>query len=80
MNRLVKVLRPALLPALLLALMALAGCGQKGPLYLPGDEEAAERYGPRETVEDEQGEEGEEGEEVEEDSQESDQSATEDES
>ncbi|WP_181248648.1 lipoprotein [Halomonas sp. H10-59] len=74
MNRLVKVLRPALLPALLLALMALAGCGQKGPLYLPGDEEAAERYGPRETVEDEQGEEGEE------DSQESDQSATEDES
>ena len=74
MNRLVKVLRPALLPALLLALMSLAGCGQKGPLYLPGDEEAAERYGPRETVEDEQGEEGEE------DSQESDQSATEDES
>lgn len=71
MNRLVKVLRPALLPALL---MVLAGCGQKGPLYLPGDEEAAERYGPRETVEDEQGEEGEE------DSQESDQSATEDES
>nr|WP_045993944.1 lipoprotein [Halomonas sp. S2151] len=71
MNRLVKVLRPALLPALLLALMALAGCGQKGPLYQPGDEEAAERYGPRETVEDEQGEE---------DSQESDQSATEDES
>ncbi|MBR9880053.1 hypothetical protein C6W88_06030 [Halomonas litopenaei] len=67
-------MRPALLPALLLALMALAGCGQKGPLYLPGDEEAAERYGPRETVEDEQGEEGEE------DSQESDQSATEDES
>ena len=71
MNRLVKVLRPALLPALL---MVLAGCGQKGPLYLPGDEEAAERYGPRETVEDEQGEEGDE------DSQESDQSATEDES
>ena len=74
MSRLVSALRPTLLPALLLALMAVAGCGQKGPLYLPGDEEAAERYGPRETVEDEQGEEGEE------DSQESDQSATEDES
>lgn len=67
MNRLVSALRPTLLPALLLALMAVAGCGQKGPLYLPGDEEAAERYGPRETVEDEQGDE---------DSQESDQSAT----
>lgn len=31
----------------LLGLM-LAGCGQKGPLYLPDDEDAAERYGPRE--------------------------------
>ncbi|MEQ6889604.1 lipoprotein [Halomonas sp. CS7] len=34
-----------LLPALALGL-ALAGCGQKGPLYLPGDEAAAERYDP----------------------------------
>lgn len=30
-----------------LLLMLLAGCGQKGPLYLPDDAEAAERYGPR---------------------------------
>ncbi len=29
-----------------LLLMLLAGCGQKGPLYLPGDEEAAEAYDP----------------------------------
>lgn len=36
---------------LLLALLigiSLAGCGQRGPLYLPGDEEAAERYAPGE--------------------------------
>lgn len=26
--------------------VGLAGCGQKGPLYLPGDEAAAERYDP----------------------------------
>ncbi|QTP60829.1 lipoprotein [Billgrantia antri] len=37
-----KVRTPALM-ALTLAL--LAGCGQKGPLYLPGDEAAEERYG-----------------------------------
>lgn len=24
----------------------LAGCGQKGPLYMPGDEQAAEQYDP----------------------------------
>uniref|UniRef100_UPI0035B5372B LPS translocon maturation chaperone LptM n=1 Tax=Halomonas koreensis TaxID=245385 RepID=UPI0035B5372B len=36
-----------LVPLALLALALLAGCGQKGPLYLPGDEAAAERYGPR---------------------------------
>lgn len=30
----------------LLSLAVLAGCGQKGPLYLPGDEEAAETYDP----------------------------------
>lgn len=34
--------------ALALLGLVVAGCGQKGPLYLPGDEEAAERYGPRE--------------------------------
>ncbi|MGM0913819.1 MAG: LPS translocon maturation chaperone LptM [Pseudomonadota bacterium] len=38
---------PALGLALILAL-GLAGCGQKGPLYLPDDEQAAEQYGPRE--------------------------------
>ncbi len=27
-----------------LAFALLAGCGQKGPLYLPDDERAAERY------------------------------------
>lgn len=32
--------------ALFLSLMLLAGCGQKGPLYLPGNEEAAEEYNP----------------------------------
>ncbi|MDI5890073.1 lipoprotein [Halomonas sp. LR5S13] len=26
--------------------LTLAGCGQKGPLYLPDDEAAAERYDP----------------------------------
>ncbi|MCE8017440.1 lipoprotein [Halomonas sp. MCCC 1A17488] len=31
--------------ALALAALLLAGCGQKGPLYLPGDEAAEERYG-----------------------------------
>ncbi|SDM44613.1 lipoprotein-attachment site-containing protein [Franzmannia pantelleriensis] len=25
--------------------LLLAGCGQKGPLYMPDDEQAAERYG-----------------------------------
>ncbi|MBN8412942.1 lipoprotein [Halomonas sp. DP8Y7-3] len=49
----------ALLLILLLAMTSLAGCGQKGPLYLPGDEEAAERYGPRDSVDqDDQGEDG----------------------
>lgn len=37
----------ARLALLAVALMLLAGCGQKGPLYLPDDTEAAERYGPR---------------------------------
>lgn len=35
-----------LAPLALLTLALLAGCGQKGPLYLPGDEAAAERYDP----------------------------------
>ena len=30
----------------LIALALLAGCGQKGPLYMPGDEQAAEQYDP----------------------------------
>lgn len=30
----------------LLMLVMLAGCGQKGPLYLPGDKEATETYDP----------------------------------
>ncbi len=41
-----------LAPLALLALALLAGCGQKGPLYLPGDEAAAERYGPRDARQD----------------------------
>nr|WP_163578092.1 lipoprotein [Halomonas faecis] len=32
------------LSAALLAALLVAGCGQKGPLYLPDDEAAAERY------------------------------------
>ncbi|RAH37239.1 MULTISPECIES: lipoprotein [unclassified Halomonas] len=36
-----------LAPLALLTLALLAGCGQKGPLYLPGDEAAAERYAPQ---------------------------------
>ena len=30
----------------LAAFLLLAGCGQKGPLYMPGDEQAAEQYDP----------------------------------
>lgn len=40
--------------AALLVLALLAGCGQKGPLYLPGDEEAAEQYDPGNEYEDEE--------------------------
>lgn len=29
-----------------LFVMLLAGCGQKGPLYLPGDEQSIEQYDP----------------------------------
>ncbi|SDL87071.1 Predicted small lipoprotein YifL [Modicisalibacter muralis] len=38
----------------LLMLAMLAGCGQKGPLYLPGDEEAAATYDPGNEYADEQ--------------------------
>nr|WP_111414850.1 lipoprotein [Halomonas lactosivorans] len=44
--------RPLALAALVLVL--LAGCGQKGPLYLPGDEAAEERYGSPAAQQDEQ--------------------------
>ncbi|MBW6393100.1 lipoprotein [Halomonas sp. Y3S6] len=37
-----------------LTLALLAGCGQKGPLYLPGDEAAEERYGNPAVQSDEQ--------------------------
>ncbi|MDN3556091.1 lipoprotein [Halomonas maura] len=40
-------MRRAALLALLALPLLLAGCGQKGPLYLPGDTAAEERYGPR---------------------------------
>ncbi len=39
-----------------LALALLAGCGQKGPLYLPDDEAAAERYGGSAAQQNERGE------------------------
>ncbi|MCK2185636.1 lipoprotein [Halomonas sp. YJPS3-2] len=41
-----------LAPLALLTLALLAGCGQKGPLYLPGDEAAAERYAPQSAQQD----------------------------
>ncbi|MDI5987185.1 lipoprotein [Halomonas sp. M4R5S39] len=43
MRRLARTAAPLWLALMLGA--ALAGCGQKGPLYLPDDEAAAERYG-----------------------------------
>lgn len=48
----VRMKRPLALAAL--ALLLLAGCGQKGPLYLPGDEAAEERYGSPAAQQDEQ--------------------------
>lgn len=39
--------RLALTALALCASLLLIGCGQKGPLYLPDDEAAAERYGNR---------------------------------
>lgn len=32
--------------SVLIVLSLLAGCGQQGPLYLPGNQEAAEQYDP----------------------------------
>ncbi|RDB42182.1 lipopeptide [Halomonas sp. DQ26W] len=44
--------QPTLAVLMLATLMLLAGCGQKGPLYQPDDEQAAERYGsPASSVE-----------------------------
>ncbi|TFH85335.1 hypothetical protein EQG41_17995 [Billgrantia azerbaijanica] len=45
--------RLALAALLLGGALLLAGCGQKGPLYLPGDEAAAERYGNPPSADDE---------------------------
>ncbi|MFC2991656.1 MULTISPECIES: LPS translocon maturation chaperone LptM [Halomonas] len=42
--------RPALTALLLALLVGVAGCGQKGPLYLPDDEQAAQQYGPRDAA------------------------------
>ncbi|SHF30053.1 lipoprotein-attachment site-containing protein [Modicisalibacter ilicicola DSM 19980] len=39
-------MRPLTGIGLLLLLVLLSGCGQKGPLYLPGNEEAAAEYDP----------------------------------
>lgn len=49
--RLISGTAPCLALTLLLALL-LAGCGQKGPLYLPDDKAAAERYGTPEQAQD----------------------------
>ncbi|WP_087718647.1 LPS translocon maturation chaperone LptM [Salinicola salarius] len=50
MSRNVPAIFPQLskpLALLTLSLLALSGCGQKGPLYMPGDEEAAKTYDPQ---------------------------------
>ena len=41
-----------LLAALGIAMLTLAGCGQKGPLYMPDDEQAREQYDPAGAYED----------------------------
>lgn len=46
MPRIASIACPLLL--VLLLGVSLASCGQRGPLYQPGDEEAAERYAPGE--------------------------------
>jgi predicted small lipoprotein YifL len=42
------------LSLLMLSLLALSGCGQKGPLYMPGDSESSKTYDPQGDYEDEQ--------------------------
>ncbi len=42
------------IPALLLALSILAGCGQKGPLFLPGDPSSVQTDVPNDSAPDEQ--------------------------
>ncbi|QEA38522.1 lipoprotein [Pistricoccus aurantiacus] len=37
---------------LILCALLLAGCGQKGPLYMPDDEQAAERFDPQDALPD----------------------------
>nr|WP_136068280.1 lipoprotein [Halomonas sp. EAR18] len=39
------------LGSVLATCVLLAGCGQKGPLYMPGDEQAAEQYDPADAYE-----------------------------
>lgn len=42
--------RLALIPGVLLialAMLTLSGCGQKGPLYMPGDTESSKTYDPQ---------------------------------
>ncbi|MCM5705245.1 lipoprotein [Larsenimonas salina] len=41
--------------ALLVSVALLAGCGQKGPLYMPNDEAAAEKYDPQHAYEQDAG-------------------------
>lgn len=47
--------KPLALSLLTLSLLALSGCGQKGPLYMPGDSESAETYDPQNAHEDSPG-------------------------
>ncbi|MGJ7458181.1 LPS translocon maturation chaperone LptM [Halomonas sp. RA08-2] len=42
--------RLALATLVLALLVGLTGCGQKGPLYLPDDEPAADQVGPRDAA------------------------------
>ena len=51
----------SIMASVLLTLTLLAGCGQKGPLYLPGNEEAAETYDPMGDTYDSQPEESQPG-------------------
>lgn len=45
MSRRMPLSAPALIVLALIA-VGLTGCGQKGPLYHPGNEQAAEEYDP----------------------------------